>query len=120
MNPSKSFADLIVWQKSHNLVLAIYKASSKFPKEELYWVTSQIRRAAVSIPANIGEGFIKTGTKDKMRFYNIAQGSLEELKYYLILINDLNYYKTFNLKEMADEVGMILNGYIKSILNSNS
>ena len=120
MDNAQKFTDLIVWQKSHNLVLSIYKITSKFPQEELYGITVQIRRAAMSIPANIAEGFIKNGTKDKVRFYNIAQGSLEELKYYLILINDLNYCNTTKLKEMADEVGKILNGYIKSILNSSS
>ena len=112
LNKSQKFTDLIVWQKSHELVLSIYKMTSYFPKEEVYGLTSQIRRSAVSIPANIAEGFIKRGIKDKIRFFNIAQGSLEELKYYLILTNDI--------KPRADKIGKLLNGYIKSILNSNS
>jgi four helix bundle protein len=112
MKKSTKFTDLIVWQKSHKLVLDIYKISSSFPKEEVYGLTSQIRRAAFSIPANIAEGFAKKSNKDKMRFYNIAQGSLSELKYYLILINDLGYYRSSDIKLLANEVGKLLNGYI--------
>jgi four helix bundle protein len=120
LNKSQKFTDLIVWQKSHALVLTIYNMTSTFPKEEVYGLTSQIRRSAVSIPANIDEGFIKRGIKDKVRFFNIAQGSLEELKYYLILVNDLKYYLTNDIKPITDEIGKLLNGYIKSTLNSNS
>jgi four helix bundle protein len=120
LDKSQKFTDLIVWQKSHELVLTIYNMTSTFPKEEVYGLISQIRRSAVSIPANITEGFIKRGIKDKVMFYNIAQGSLEELKYYLILVKDLKYYLANDIKPSADEVGKLLNGYIKSILNSNS
>ncbi|MBN2589774.1 MAG: four helix bundle protein [Sedimentisphaerales bacterium] len=70
---SKSFQDLIVWQKSHEFVIDIYKLTVGFPKTEVYGLTSQFRRAAVSIPANIAEGFKKKGKADKMRYYNIAQ-----------------------------------------------
>ena len=119
MNKSKKFTDLLVWQKSHQFVLKIYKATSYFPKEEIYGPTSQIRRASVSIPANIAEGFVKRGTNDKIRYYNIAQGSLEEVKYYLILIHDLEYSNTIELKEFANEIGKLLNGYINRILNPN-
>ena len=90
-DPARSFEDLVVWQKSHALVLAIYRVSARFPKSELYGLVSQIRRAAVSVPANIAEGFKKRGKPDKARFMNIAQGSLEEVRYYLILANDLEY-----------------------------
>lgn len=87
---AKKFQDLIVWQKAHKFVLEVYKISQLFPKNEQYGLTSQFRRSAVSIPANIAEGFKKRGQADKARFFNIAQGSLEETRYYLILINDLN------------------------------
>lgn len=85
MKPSKSFQDVVVWQKAHKLVLAIYKETNQFPREEVFGLTSQIRRATVSVPANIAEGFKRIGLKDKIRFYNIAQSSLEEVKYFLIL-----------------------------------
>ncbi len=87
--PAKTFQDLIVWQKAHAFALAIYQFTREFPKEETYSLTTQMRRAAVSIPANIAEGFKKTGKADKCRFMNISQGSLEESRYYLILSNDL-------------------------------
>jgi four helix bundle protein len=80
--PSTTFQELEVWQKAHLFVLAVYRLSQSFPKSELYGLTSQFRRAAVSIAANIAEGFRKRGKADKLRFYNIAQGSLEECRYY--------------------------------------
>lgn len=83
--PAKSFQDLIVWQKAHQFFLSTYHFSSNFPKTEIYGLTSQFRRAAISIPANIAEGFKKKTSPDKLRFMNIAQGSLEECRYYLIL-----------------------------------
>ena len=83
--PAKSFEDLIVWQKAHEFVLKIYKLTEQFPKHDLYGLVSQMRRAAVSVPANIAEGFRKKSKPDKARFYNITQGSLEETHYYLIL-----------------------------------
>ncbi len=88
--PAKTFQDLIVWQKAHKFVLGVYKLSEGFPKTEVYGLTSQLRRAAVSIPANIAEGFKKRTKPDKARLMNIAQGSLEECRYYLILTKDLN------------------------------
>lgn len=89
--PAKSFQDLIVWQKAHQFVLGVYRVSNDFPKSEMYGLTSQFRRAAVSIAANIAEGFKKRGSADKLRFLNISEGSLEECRYYLILTRDLNY-----------------------------
>jgi four helix bundle protein len=120
MEKSKSFTDLIVWQKAHQFVLEIYKITKVFPKEEIYGLTSQFRRAAVSIPANIAEGFRKRGKADKVRFLNIAEGSLEECSYYLILTNDLNYYKTNELNENLVEVSKLIRAYSKAILDSNS
>ena len=117
---TKSFTDLIVWQKAHQFVLNIYNLTKEFPKEELFGLTSQFRRAAVSIPANIAEGYRKKGSLDKVRFFNIAEGSLEECKYYLILSNDLNYSKSKKEFELAEEIGKLLNSYSKKILTPDS
>lgn len=88
---AKSFEDVEIWQKAHGFVLGIYRLSETFPKAEIFGLTSQLRRAAVSISANFAEGFKKLGKADKLRFFNIAQGSLEECRYYLILARDLGY-----------------------------
>jgi len=115
MGNAKSFKDLVVWQKAHQLVIEIYKMAKLFPQEEKFGLVSQMRRAAVSIPANIAEGFIKRSIKDKSNFYNMAQGSLEELKYYIILSKDLGYAKDENLLLKADEVGRLLNRLLSSL-----
>lgn len=116
MEPTaKTFKDLIVWQKAHAFVLAIYKMTMSLPKDEMFGLTSQIRRAAVSIPANIAEGFTRKTNADKSRFYNISQGSLEEVRYYLILIQDLNYAKTVDLNTQLEEVSKLLNSYKKAL-----
>lgn len=115
MTASQTFKGLIVWQKAHKLVLDIYKLSDSFPQREIYSLTSQLRRAAISIPANIAEGYKKKGPADKARFMNIAQGSLEEVRYYLILAQDLDYAKTDELSEQLDEVGRLLYAYSKAI-----
>ncbi|MCX5632095.1 MAG: four helix bundle protein [Phycisphaerae bacterium] len=112
--PAKSFQDLIVWQKAHSFVIEIYKMTVCFPKTEMYGLTSQIRRAAVSVPANITEGFKKTGKADKIRYYNIAQGSLEECRYYLLLAKDLGYCDSVSLSQNAEEISKILTAYINS------
>ena len=78
MQPAKSFFDLIVWQKAHKYVLQIYEFTNGFPKTEIFGLSSQYRRSAISIAANIAEGFKKRGIKDKARFMNIVQGSIEE------------------------------------------
>ncbi len=117
---AKTFEDLIVWQKSHQLVLLIYKYSEVFPKKEIYGLTSQFRRASISISANIAEGFKKKGKPDKMRFFNIAQGSLEECRYYLILAKDLNYGENQYIVEKLEEVSKLIESYIKAILDSIS
>lgn len=118
MKPARTFKDLLVWQKAHKFVLESYAYSKGFPKEELYGLTSQYRRASVSIAANIAEGFKKRGQKDKARFMNIAQGSLEECRYYLILAQDLGYGSTQNLNDLLEEVSKMLSSYGRSILNS--
>jgi four helix bundle protein len=112
---SKTFQDGEVWRKSHAWVLKIYTFSAGFPIDELFGITSQLRRAAVSVPANFAEGFKKLGLADKVRFCNIAQGSLEECRYYLILAKDLGYGDTCDLMNALDEVGSMLEGYARAI-----
>ena len=117
--PARSFQDLIVWQKAHQFVLAVYLLTENFPKTEQYGLTSQLRRAAISIAANIAEGFRKRSKPDKARFMNISQGSLEECRYYLILSKDLNYGDSSSLMSQLEEVSKILEAYISSILASH-
>jgi len=113
---AERFEDLEVWKRAHRLVLKVYSLTRSFPKEEKFGLVSQMRRTAVSIPANLAEGFKKRTLKDKSNFYNIAQGSLEELRYYLILAKDLNYIEDSNeLIDSAEEIGKMLYGLIKSI-----
>jgi four helix bundle protein len=115
-SPAKSFRELVVWQKAHALVLAVYKLSKAFPKEEIYGLTSQMRRSSVSVAANIAEGFKKKGPADKLRFLNISQGSLSETEYYLILANDLGYGKDISvLMNDAEEVSRILESYMNAM-----
>ena len=118
--PAKNFQDLVVWQKAHALVLSVYRLTESFPSHELYGLTSQLRRSAISIPANIAEGFRKRTRPDKARFFNIAQGSLEETRYYLILARDLKYGQTHQLLDQLDDVGKMLDAYIVSLLASDS
>ena len=120
LEPAKSFRDLQVWQKAHEFVLEIYRVTSLFPKHEIYGLTSQMRRAAVSIPANIAEGFRRRSRPDKARFLNIAEGSLSECCYYLVLTQDLGYGDTHRLRILSDEVGRLLTAYTRAILTSNS
>jgi four helix bundle protein len=118
--PAKTFEDLVVWQKAHQFVLAVYRLSRTFPRSETYGLSSQFRRAAVSIAANIAEGFRKRGKADKLRFLNIAQGSLEESRYYLILAHDLEYGDAYKLRPLLEEVSKLLEAYSQAILNSDS
>lgn len=112
---AKTFKDLKVWQKAHEFVLLVYRVTADFPPHELYGLTSQFRRAAVSIAANIVEGFRKKGVKDKLRFYNISQGSLEECRYYLILSNDLQYTQIETLQSVLEDTSRLLNAYSQKI-----
>ncbi|NIQ37450.1 MAG: four helix bundle protein [Proteobacteria bacterium] len=116
---ARTFQDLIVWQKAHQLVLSVYRLSESFPKREIYRLTSQLRRAAISIPGNIAEGFRKKSKSEKHRFLNIAQGSVEESRYYLILAKDLGHIDTNELMPQLEEVSKLLNAYSKPILNSD-
>lgn len=102
---AKSFEELIVWKKAHKLVLEVYKFSAKFPEIEIYTLTSQFRRAIISVPANIAEGF---------------KGSLEESRYYLILASDLGYGDNSQLLQLLEEVSKLLESYSYNILASGS
>jgi four helix bundle protein len=116
MDKSKTFKELMVWQKAHQFVLSVYEVTELFPKSEMYGLTSQFRRAAVSIAANIAEGYKKRGIADKLRFYNISQGSIEECRYFIILANDLGYFKNENkLYLQVEEVSKMLHAYMVAI-----
>lgn len=117
-SPARNFRDLLVWQKAHRWVLALYVFTGVFPKHETYGLVAQMRRAAISVPANIAEGFRRRGKADKARFLNIAEGSLEESRYYLIPAQDLGYGKTQELISHLDEVSRMLSGYSSAILSS--
>ncbi len=116
--PARTFRDLVVWRKAHDFVLAIYRFTAGFPRQETYALATQMRRAAVSIPANIAEGFRKRGKADKARFMNMAEGSIEETRYYLILAGDLHYGETSVLMKSLEEVSRLLNAYSRAILTS--
>ena len=116
--PAKSFEDLIVWQRAHRLVLEVYRVTGSFPRHEMYGLVTQLQRAAVSVPANVAEGFRRRGKADKLRFLNIAQGSLAESRYYLILSKDLGYAKTDSIKKDLEEVSRLSDSYAKAILAS--
>jgi len=110
----KTFKDILAWKKAHSLVLQIYKVTDNFPKKEIFVLVSQMRRCAVSIPSNIVEGFKRRTKNDSIHFYNIAEGSLEELKYQLILAKDLKYISEEEFNEiynLAEEVGKLINGW---------
>lgn len=112
----KDFRELKVWPKSHQLTLRIYKITAKFPPEERYGLMSQMRRAAVSIPANIAEGFRRRGKKDKTQFYRISQGSADELLYFLILGKDLGYINDIEEEsDLIESVTKMLSGMIRGL-----
>lgn len=119
----KAFRDLLVWQKSHQLTLAVYEASRSFAREELYGLTSQVRRAAASIPANIAEGCGRGGDNELRRFLEIAMGSASELEYHLLLVHDLNMLNPEayqQLNEQTCEVKRMLAAFIGRIKRERS
>jgi four helix bundle protein len=118
MSPAKTFKDLLAWQRAHEFTLAVYQLTVTFPKCEAFGLTSQIRRAAVSVPSNIAEGFKRRGHGDKVRFLNIAQASLEECRYYLILANDLRYAEIDCANALLEETSKCLQAYVNRILYS--
>jgi len=118
--PARTFQDLLVWQKAHGIVLEVYALTAVFPKPETYGLSLQMRRAAVSIAANIAEGFRRRGKADKARFLNMAEGSVEECRYFLILAKDLGYADTQKLFATLEEVSRLLSAYTAAILASDS
>ena len=116
LQPARTFRDLVVWQKAHQFVLAVYRLTAVFPKQETYGLVSQLRRAAVSIPANIAEGCGKLTDADFTRFLSNAMGSASELQYELILSHDLRYLDDESSRQLGfqvEEVKRILTGLIK-------
>lgn len=107
-----------MWQRAHEFTLAVYTLTQQFPKCELYGLTAQLRRAAVSVPANIAEGYKKRSKADKARFLNISQGSLEECRYYLILVRDLGYCSVTSENELLEEASKLLERYAEKVLAS--
>jgi four helix bundle protein len=122
MQMTQSFKDILAWQKAHAFVVQVYKACATFPAHECYGLCSQFQRAAVSIAANIAEGYRKDGIADKLRFLNISQGSLEECRYYVLLSLDLSYIntETFNNLNMSiEEASRLLNAYYRGCKERN-
>lgn len=118
---TSSYKELIVWQRAHSFVLDVYSITKEFPKSELYGLSSQFRRAAVSLAANIAEGYIKKTPADKIRFYNISQGSVEECSYYIVLAKDLKYIteaQSLVLDKLKEEITKLLQSYISHIQSS--
>jgi len=118
MEKIRSFTDLIVWRKGHQLVIAIYKVTDRFPKKEIFGLVNQMRRCVVSITSNIAEGFSRQGIKEKIQFYYIALGSVTELQNQLLVARDVSYLPKEKFDELAKqtvEVNKLINGLIKSI-----
>ncbi|MBR4378778.1 MAG: four helix bundle protein [Prevotella sp.] len=119
---ANSFKDIIAWQKAYDYCLLVYKSTENFPDFERFGLRSQFTRAAVSITANIAEGYKKISKQDKLRFFNIAQGSLEECRNYNLLARDLGYIDidTFNeLEAKANKAGTFISAYSNGVLNNN-
>lgn len=119
---TQSFKEVVAWQKAHDFVLMVYNATKQYPSFERFGLCSQFQRAAVSIPANIAEGYRRDGMADKLRFLNIVQGSLEEYRYYVLLSKDLGYIGLDAYDMMNDAMectSRLLNAYYKGIKNRN-
>ncbi len=116
---TNSFEKLMAWQHAHKFVLSVYRCTRTFPKEERFGLCGQFQRAAVSIAANIAEGYRRKGDAEKLRFFNIAQGSLEECRYYIILSKDLEYITAKQKEDLTDMISitsLLLNNYCKKIV----
>lgn len=123
MNTTYTFEKIVAWQKAHAFVLSVYQITRMFPEDEKFGLTSQFRRAAVSIEANIAEGYKKLSKADKLRFMNISQGSIEECRDYIILSRDLGYIDDVifsNLYGKIEEASRLLHRYCKGIINNNA
>lgn len=118
---TQSFENILAWQKAHAFVVLVYNTTKEFPTQERLGLCSQFQRAAVSIAANIAEGYKKLSRADKLRFLNISQGSLEECRYYCILSRDLGYVDGTvfnNLTNAINDTSYMLNAYVKGIVNN--
>ena len=121
-NAVRSYKDLVAWQKSMDLVTAVYRASQGFPKEEIFGLVSQTRRAAVSVPSNIAEGHARTSRKEFQYFLSNARGSLAELETQLTIAHQLAYIDETVINQLLDrlgEVGRILNGLLTALKRSS-
>ena len=117
------FEDIYAWQKAHAFVLFVYRVTRHFPKDALFWLPSQFRIADVSIEANIAEGYKKLSKADKLRFFNISQGSLEECRDYIILSRDLNFLQKGEFEALCmsiEEASKLLNAYCKGVINNSA
>ena len=119
---TQSFKEVYAWQKAHAFVVLVYRTTCTFPQYERFGLCSQFQRAAVSIAANIAEGYRRDGMKDKLHFLNMSQGSLEECRYYILLSYDLGYItiETYNImNESIEEASKLLNAYCRGIRERN-
>ena len=117
------FEDILAWQKAHAFVLLVYRVTGHFPEVERFGLISQFRRAAVSIEANIAEGYKKLSKADKLRFFNISQGSLEECRDYIILSRDLDFLQKGEFEALCmriEEASKLLNAYCKGVINNSA
>lgn len=122
MDKIKSFTDLIAWKESHKLVLMIYKTTKNFPKDELFGLTDQIKRASVSISSNIAEGFSRRSNLEKKQFYYLSLGSLTEVQNQLLIAKDVGYINKNVFKEIANQsvtVGKLINSLLKYVKSEN-
>ena len=120
---TRTFENIIAWKKAHEFVVQVYRTTSSFPDFEKFGLCSQFQRAAVSVPANIAEGYKKISKADKLRFFNISQGSLEECRNYHILSRDLGYIENEEfclLHQSLEETSKFLNAYCKAIVNNQA
>lgn len=119
---TSSFKEIKAWQLAHQFVIDVYKTTQEFPDFERFGLCSQFQRSAVSIAANIAEGYKKLSKADKLRFLNISQGSIEECRYYILLSKDLNYICADSYDSLNDEIEKVswyVNKYCKGIINNN-
>lgn len=117
---TKSFRELLVWQKAHALVLDVYRISQDYPKAEQFALTSQLRRAITSVPANIVEGYRRRSRPEKARFFNIAEASLDEALYFMILAQDLGYPIASDFESRFNEVSRLLRAYTAKVRASET
>lgn len=116
---TRKFEDIVAWQKAHQFAVMTYHATRAFPDFEKFGLCSQFQRAAVSIAANIAEGYKKLSKADKLRFFNVSQGSLEECRYYCILSRDIDETTYQQLVQAIFDTSYMLNAYIKGVVNDN-